>query len=332
MLRMVYACTLALLVCSLATLCAHADTNPQLPPFAQYWTNAAKVALDAASPCADTLEDWGDAPEYFFAYPGGPFSNFPTCGGVFGAGTQELSPGCGVRSTPPVNGRYVRHVTLPGMPHFWLGCWPGPTGPGGIDSEADGKMNGGVIFSACDNSISGDCIESAFSPPRTFDQDECFSDVVDHGVPGPLVFTTCTMTTILFDLYSCAPVQGYLNILVDWNKDTDWNDVLACADPGAPGPGCAYEWAVKNAPFTSPGGCTPMVSPPFLTGPNAVPAWLRITVTLEPVSDNFPWEGSFIAPGFDSFQGGETEDYPVTIEPPVPTERGTWGKMKATYR
>jgi hypothetical protein len=80
---------------------------------------------------------------------------------------------------------------------------------------------------------------------------------------------------------------------------------------------CAYEWAVKNVPIVLPPGCSPQISPAFLSGPFNTDGWLRITLTEAPVGDSYPWNGSLlVGGGTGSFQGGETEDYPVRIGQP----------------
>jgi hypothetical protein len=138
------------------------------------------------------------------------------------------------------------------------------------------------------------------------------------------------MFSLPFTLASCQPNQVFLNICVDWNEDGDWNDVVPCVDASG-APTCANEWAVKNVPIPAPPGCTVMASPAFPTGPKAGNTWFRISVTQEPVPGDYPWNGSASTPsGF--FQGGETEDYPATIERPVPTTPKTWGGVKAFYR
>jgi hypothetical protein len=82
---------------------------------------------------------------------------------------------------------------------------------------------------------------------------------------------------------------------------------------------------VKNLPVTIGAGCTTIVPPAFLTGPNAGKGWLRITVSDNPVTDDFPWAGS--APIANNLRNGETEDYPVTITPPQAPcpDYGDWG-------
>src|SRR5262249_53966657 len=125
------------------------------------------------------------------------------------------------------------------------------------------------------------------------------------------VFPTCTNLSITFNAYNCETthdVQAFLNVLVDWNEDGDWNDNFSCTAGGA----CANEWAVKNSPIVLTPGCGVYTSPTFLTGPNNAHGWMRISISSEPVPDDFPWNGTVSMPG-SAVKGGETEDYPVEI-------------------
>jgi len=249
-------------------------------------------------------QDFGDAPEEFQAYPG-VIGHFPTCTAGTAAGTQEAD--CTPISSAPGMTGYVRHVRNAGDPAVWLGCQTVP--PGSIDGETDGKSNDdGTNTSKC-APIAVDCVENAFG--LTFGQDECFGDA-DAGVVGPVQFSPCDTSRVRLNLYNCGTsvVTAWVNILVDWNGDGDWNDNFAC---NAAQQQCAYEWALKNFPVTLGPGCTPILTPAILAGPMVGDAWMRVTVTLDVVNDDFPWAGSFQAVGFDSFTGGETEDYPVSI-------------------
>src|SRR5262249_39093129 len=108
-------------------------------------------------------------------------------------------------------------------------------------------------------------------------------------------------------------VPAYLNVLVDWNQDGDWNDVLNCGPIGS-AQNCAPEWAVKNVPISLVPGCNNLVTPNFRVGPNPGQGWMRITLSEAPAPADFPWNGTVsYANGY--FQRGETEDYPVRIGP-----------------
>src|SRR5207249_158845 len=112
---------------------------------------------------------------------------------------------------------------------------------GGLDDEPDGKVNTPAVgVSACVPGLATDCVESAFGGAMTFDQDECVTDPVDHGVDGPISFPFCGMYAIKFATGSCAPtsVEAFLNICADWNQDGDWNDAFVCQTSGAVT--CAY--------------------------------------------------------------------------------------------
>jgi len=180
----------------------------------------------------------------------------------------------------------------------------------GIDSEDDGKTNDtGTPASACNGSIAVDCFETAFG--MTFGQDECYGSS-DAGIDSFITFQACDSAEVRFKTFNCSSdtASVYLNILVDWNQDGDWNDNFQC--PMA----CAYEWAVKNARIVLGPGRQDNASPRFLAGPNPGYGWLRITLSDEPVPSNiFPWAGSANRPG-GTLTDGETEDYPVEIVAP----------------
>jgi hypothetical protein len=284
--------------------------------------------VDGPDDCAKPLEDFGDAPEGIPCYPGGILGKFPTCLAPGPVGTMELA--CPPISTPPGPAGYVHHVQPVGAaPHYWLGCYVVPGGAEGIDSEPDGKVNTpSVGSSACHTGLLTDCVEVAFTPAMSFDQDECFGDGSDAGLLAIPSFSACHIATIKFSTANCGNQrQVFLNICVDMNADGDWNDNFQC-----PTGGCAYEWAVKNAPLILSGpGCEVHTSPVFLIGPNDGPSWMRVTISDVPMPDDFPWNGTASMAG-GLVQGGETEDYPVVIATPTGATSATWGHLKMLYR
>jgi hypothetical protein len=263
--------------------------------------------------CPD-YEDWGDAPETSTAYGSGLAGAFPTCLALGLVGTVEaVAP---ILGTPPLAAGFVRHIGRDPDPKFWLGCGAPAQGTQGIDSEPDGKMNAsGAATSDCDPLVVVDGVETAFT--LSFGRDESLGDPEgDAGLIGPVAFQACATESVSFRVYNCDPAEfviAYLNVLMDFNRDADWNDNFACGPPaGAP---VAHEWCVKNQQVLLPPGCSTMTSQSFLVGPSGGESWMRLTLSLDPVGDDFPWNGSAGGPG-GLIVSGETEDYPVTVAGP----------------
>ncbi|MBI1796477.1 MAG: hypothetical protein HYR74_05440 [Candidatus Eisenbacteria bacterium] len=51
----------------------------------------------------------------------------------------------------------------------------------------------------------------------------------------------------------------------------------------------------------------------------------------DPMPDDFPWNGTVSLPG-QLVHGGETEDYPVTIQIADHARPSNWGRLKLLYR
>ena len=269
--------------------------------------------------CGHPYADFGDAPEGIAAYGSGAPGHFPTCITDTPPGNQTIDCGAAL-STPPGPTGYVEHVATAFDPfYFGFGCGPA-TSPGlAVDSEADGTEKVGPTPAIVPSEV------SVCSPGVTIYEYELATNGLNYGVderPGDgdagidvtPKMPVCEQWAINYDAWACAtsPVPVFLNILVDWNHDGDWNDVVACGTftPTS----CAPEWAVKNAPATLSPGCNHKTSPLFPCGPFAGASWMRITLTQVPVSDDFPWRGSAPPPRSGQpgyFAGGETEDYPV---------------------
>jgi hypothetical protein len=264
--------------------------------------------VDGPNDCTRNISDFGDAPEGSLAYPG-VIGHFPSCLAPGAPGSREEACPTGLPAPGPTG--YVQHISIPGEPNYWLGCGDVAAGPMGVDSEGDAKVNSdGTNTSYCNTTLTVDCFEIAFG--LTFGQDECYGST-DAGIASAVTFTTCALSTVPFTTWNCGQGRtAYLNILVDWSHDGDWNDNVLC--PGTPN-GCVSEWAVKNAVIDLAAGCQSHVSPSFYAGPTAGPGWMRITISDQPVPDDFTWAGSANMPG-GTLANGETEDYPVSVQTP----------------
>lgn len=277
--------------------------------------------------CGRIVIDYGDAPEGIpYEGPFGPvLGHYPTCLTPGAPGTQELF--CAPRSTPPGPTGYMRNFnTFPS--HYWLGCLDRPNiGLTGIDDDPDGKVGPPGGPSVCSGgSTDGD----VNLPPNAFAQDEDYADGDAGLYPGQSLIA-CFGQSLVYQTANCGnETVAYLNVLVDLNFDGDWNDNLDCSGVWGPA-GCSHEWAVKNVPVTIGFGCQNHNTPPIVSGPMPGMSWVRLSLTDEPVDDDYPWAGSANRPD-GQYPGGETEDYLVYITFPDPVKPATWGQLKTIYR
>lgn len=103
-----------------------------------------------------------------------------------------------------------------------------------------------------------------------------------------------------------APVQLFINVWADWNRDGDWNDVLPCPDGNS-----ASEWAVANFPVPPAAGTfvVPLGFRSWHPTAQQTPLWIRITLS----EQQWPPAGGVASAGGEGpangYQFGETEDY-----------------------
>ncbi len=241
---------------------------------------------------AGDLGEWGDAPENGLAYPSiGVMGAFPTC--------QNSGPAA-----------WVWHGPL---------CWAffGP----GCDFEPEGHA--------------GFC---AAWPP--YDMDECFADN-DAGLLFPGAYTiaggavvpcadagqplfTCTTASwggqIDIHVTNNMPVDGYVNVLFDWDLSGTWGGIAPCPNAGAP------EHVLVNfvVPMGFSGPLSALGPPPFLVGPRNGFVWARFSVSETPVPQD--WDGAQI------FEDGESEDYLIRLDDGVAVEQTSISTVKSLYR
>jgi hypothetical protein len=237
-------------------------------------------AIDGEEPCPEDDLDFGDAPEGGIAYPSplGVIGSFPTC----------ITVG-------PSN--WIQH----GLSWAYFG----PSS----DFEADGNA--------------GTC-PGCFPP---YDQDECFQDgdaglimptayTIQSGAIAPCVSTVpptplgpvCTQAVwgvnVDIDITNNMPVDGFVNVLMDWDQDGKWGGSSSCATGAAP------EHVLPDfpVPMGYSGPLSALGPPPFMIGPNSGHVWSRFSVTEQPVTVvGTDWDGSGI------FEDGETEDYLIEV-------------------
>lgn len=240
--------------------------------------------------------EWGDAPEGSIAYPStGVIGSFPTC--------QNTGPA-----------QWIWHSPL---------CWAffGP----GFDFEMEGNAGNCGMF-----------------PP--YDADECFADndagliippaytivpqggglvVVPCQVPGPLGYI-CTWAiwggNVDIHVTNTMPVDGFLNVLMDFDQSGSWGGASNCGSAPAP-EHVLVNWPV---PMGFSGPVSALGPQPFLLGPRDRYIWTRFSVTEQAVQ--LDWDGSGI------FEDGETEDYLLELIHPSATSQTSWTTIKSLYR
>lgn len=171
---------------------------------------------------------------------------------------------------------------------------------------------------------------------------------VDEGLMSPIPFTLGLLQPSFYGYFPCGAAQatplgwpcqqavwgqnidiwlngnnpqtagsGYFNLLVDWNRDGDWLDVVNCDATQVP------EHVIVDF-FIPPGIVGPIsaLAPPnFTIGPNSGYVWTRFTLTESPVGPG--WDGT------GEFNDGETEDYLILIGSPSVIPLSNWAFLIA---
>jgi len=161
-------------------------------------------------------------------------------------------------------------------------------------------------------------------------------DKADDGVKVPLALPRCRPTRLSYVVTVNRPVRElYVNVWFDWNRDGDWDDVMACprltpnhvdaVNADIEEIRRTREWAVRNQALNDlEPGIYRFVTPRFLPwhplDSDIVPArpiWMRITVSEKPwhplsVADLRGIGGSGPRLGYLI---GETEDYYFVPKP-----------------
>ncbi len=142
------------------------------------------------------------------------------------------------------------------------------------------------------------------------------TDGADDGVAIPLHLPYCNYTAFDYVVTMAAMTVGqtmYVNVWFDWNRDGDWDDIIApvCGEKSVP------EWAVQNQVLNSlVPGTNFLRTPAFLCWhplfselPEEI--WMRITLSetpWKPLSSGMILGDGGSGPG-NGYLYGETEDY-----------------------
>jgi hypothetical protein len=260
------------------------------PPEHKYGDEILDLAFTVTSGDSPAQHDLGDAPDSSNNLAGVAMTAYPD-------GTVAGFPTAYHAGSPPYGPihRYPRD-------RFHLGKWVS------LETEAD--------IGADDDAVNN------LGPQN----DVANRDGGDDGLQLPVVMPPCGETTLRYTVTVTNPgaQQGYVNVWCDWNRDGDWDDIIACPDGNE-----IPEWVVQNqqAALCGPGTCS-MATPSFRCWhPRADeidPLWLRITIAEQRWQPDSA-DGTGGAGPAGGYLYGETEDYYIRPQgKPMPTQFD-WG-------
>jgi len=228
--------------------------------------------------------EFGDAPEGAIAYPSTmTMGAFPTCVCCGPAG-------------------FVRHHQL----------WQGQLFFGNIrDTELDGNAGfcptGFPPYDKDEGSFAGPDGGLMFPDVYTIDGSLNVVLLAPLGIPYLDFINSMVVWGGQTDIYvqNLAPVDGFVNVLADWNQNGQWGDT---------GEHILINFQIPTG-FNGP--LSLLSPPPFMTGPNPGYVWFRYTITPHPLPVDWNGEGEL--------EDGETEDYLLSIASDnPPTACYTW--------
>ncbi|MFC1970296.1 GEVED domain-containing protein [Chloroflexota bacterium] len=115
-------------------------------------------------------------------------------------------------------------------------------------------------------------------------------------------------------------VEGYVNVLIDWNQDGQWqNDPATTCDGSMVPEHVLVDFVI---PPQYDGTLSALGPPDFQIGPNDGYVWVRFSITEATVGSNWTGEGDF--------EDGETEDYLLRVYQPPPVGGEAYPVSKAS--
>jgi hypothetical protein len=115
-------------------------------------------------------------------------------------------------------------------------------------------------------------------------------------------------------------LPGYVNVLIDWNQDGQWQNNPATMCDGTTIP--EHVLVDFVIPPQYDGTLSALGPPSFQIGPNDGYVWARFSITERPVGSNWTGEGTF--------EDGETEDYLLRVYVPPPVGGEAYPVSKAS--
>jgi hypothetical protein len=113
---------------------------------------------------------------------------------------------------------------------------------------------------------------------------------------------------------------GYVNVLIDWNQDGQWQNEPATTCNGSMVPEHVLVDFVIPPQYDGP--LSALGPPSVQIGPNDGYVWARFSITERPVGGNWTGEGTF--------EDGETEDYLLRVYVPPPVGGEAYPVSKAS--
>ncbi len=125
----------------------------------------------------------------------------------------------------------------------------------------------------------------------------------DDGILFPISLPQCQQTQFQYRLNVVGSAMSrYTNAWIDFNRDGDWADSIACVDSGGQ-PQTVSEWVVQDQTTNFGPGVHVVTTPSFWSASPEDDMWLRITLSESPAAGT---DGRGAVGGFEI---GETEDF-----------------------
>ena len=246
-----------------------------------------------------TVNDVSGATAVAFPIPVAMFdlASTPRCGEGPDIGDLGDAPDSSNHPQQPMTAYPGISATFPSVFDLATGL---PQGPKHLFPDADSWL-GVLVTNEQDADLlpDDDGITNIDPPTDTPDR-----DLGDDGPLFPISLPQCQLTQFQYMVTVVdIPMDRYLNVWIDFNRNGQWGDQLQCVDPVTQQLVMVNEWAVSNYVFNVGPGVHVLNTPLFRGIDAENNQWMRISITevAAPAGD-----GSGISDGYEL---GETEDF-----------------------